>query len=446
MKSDKLFLNSPSEKLFDTILKGEEIFLFSKSGKKYMDMSGGFTSHAILGWGNKKIQNAMINQIKKISHTDYKSFLHPAREKLSKILLSKCESSLSKIYLVSSTGGEACEVAMKMSFQYHQLNGCREKKYFISRQQSYHGCTTDSISLGDRKNLNFYKSLMPKNKYKINEHNIYRHKRKNETEDDYAKRSAHDLEKKILSIGPEKICGFVGETIMGGLVGDVPPAKNYWKYIRKICSKYNVHLILDEVWCGTGTSGKIYCIDWDGVNPDLVFMGKTLSAGYAPISAVAATKKFENLLIKNKSKIEYSNTHQGHLLGVVAALEAQKIIHEKTFLKKVQDNGNYLRKIVNEELRNSDFFFNIRGRGLRNSVEYKCKKQHLFGIELSNILREKHKIFLSGKWHRIGIAPAINIRRKYLNYFLEIFIKEFLNLSSSWTNKRIRRIKNKSFF
>ena len=69
----------------------------------------------------------MIKQIKKISHTDYKSFLHPAREKLSKILLSKCESSLSKIYLVSSTGGEACEVAMKMSFQHHRLNGCREK-------------------------------------------------------------------------------------------------------------------------------------------------------------------------------------------------------------------------------------------------------------------------------------------------------------------------------
>ena len=91
---------------------------------------------------------------------------------------------------------------------------------------------------------------------------------------------------------------------MGGLVGDVPPAKNLLKYIRKICTKYNVHLILDEVWCGTGTSGKIYCIDWDGVNPDLVFMGKTLSAGYAPISAVAATKKFENLLIKkNQNRI-----------------------------------------------------------------------------------------------------------------------------------------------
>ena len=60
---------------------------------------------------------------------------------------------------------------------------------------------------------------------------------------------------------------------MGGLVGDVPPTKNYWKGVRKICTKYKVHLILDEVWCGTGTTGKIYCIDWDNITPDFIFMG-----------------------------------------------------------------------------------------------------------------------------------------------------------------------------
>ena len=100
------------------------------------------------------------------------------------------------------------------------------------------------------------------------------------------------------------------------------------------------------------------------------------------------TKKFENLLIKNKSKIEYSNTHQGHLLGVVAALEAQKIIHEKSFLKKVKDNGNYLRKIVNEELRNSDFFFNIRGRGLRNSVEFNVKNNIIWNRTFKHFKRK----------------------------------------------------------
>ena len=66
----------------------------------------------------------------------------------------------------------------------------------------------------------------------------------------------NELETKILKIGPERICGFVGETIMGGLVGDVPPEKDYWLKVKQICKKYNIHLILDEVWCGTGTSER----------------------------------------------------------------------------------------------------------------------------------------------------------------------------------------------
>ena len=79
---------------------------------------------------------------------------------------------------------------------------------------------------------------------------------------------------------------------MGGLVGDVPPTKNYWKKIRRVCDKNKIHLILDEVWCGTGTSGKIYCIDWDGITPDFLFLGKTLGAGYAPVSAFLTKKVF----------------------------------------------------------------------------------------------------------------------------------------------------------
>ena len=63
---------------------------------------------------------------------------------------------------------------------------------------------------------------------------------------------------------------------MGGLIGDVPPAPNYWKYIREVCSRYDVHLILDEVYCGTGTTGKIYCCDWDEITPDFIFIGKHL--------------------------------------------------------------------------------------------------------------------------------------------------------------------------
>ena len=94
-------------------------------------------------------------------------------------------------------------------------------------------------------------------------------------------------------------------------------------------------------------------------------------------------------IIKNKQgQIQYSNTHQGHSLSVAAALSVQKIINKKKFLSNVYEKGFFLRDIVDCELKNNDFFFNVRGRGLRNSIEYKCENQNLFGLSLKKIMLE----------------------------------------------------------
>ena len=129
----------------------------------------------------------------------------------------------------------------------------------------------------------------------------------------------------IIKIGPNNVCGFIGETMLGGLIGDVPPSKNYWKYIRQICDKYNVHLILDEVWCGTGTSGKYHNFEWDSIKPDFVFLSKTLAAGYGALSAVLVSSKIGENFNKYSKQIQYSNTHQGHLLSVAALMKYKKL-------------------------------------------------------------------------------------------------------------------------
>ena len=95
------------------------------------------------------------------------------------------------------------------------------------------------------------------------------------------------FKKKILKIGPENICAFVAETIMGGLVGDVPPTVNYWKRIRELCNKFDIHLICDEIWCGAGTTGKNFSIDWDNVTQILLL----LENSYFRICAIINKKK-----------------------------------------------------------------------------------------------------------------------------------------------------------
>ena len=161
--------------------------------------------------------------------------------------------------------------------------------------------------------------------------------------------------------------------MLGGLVGDVPPTKNYWKGIRKICTKYNIHLILDEVWCGTGVSGKYYCFEYDEIVPDFVVLGKTLGCGYIPISCVLVPSDFESLVKKTSERIEMSCTFQAHSLAVAAALEVQKIITEDGFIEEVFKKGEYIRDALQGRVGAHHFVKNIRGRGVRNSIEYDCK-------------------------------------------------------------------------
>jgi adenosylmethionine-8-amino-7-oxononanoate aminotransferase len=429
----------------ENIIKGKGVYLFTKK-KKYFDTTSGLTGTAVLGWSNPEINKSINQQLKKISLIDYKYFLDENREKLAKLLINKTKTKLDKFFFVGGSGGEACEAAMKLSYQYHCATGNAKKKWFISRKQSYHGSGSDAISVGDRPNLNIYKPFFPKFRAKINEHNVFRQKKKNETIEDYENRSVKELEVKILTIGAENVAGFVAETIMGGLVGDVPPTKNYWKKIRKLCDNYKVHLILDEVWCGTGTTGKTFSVEWDKITPDFIFMGKTLAAGYLPVSGIATKSSIGEIIKKKQGSIQFSTTHQGHSLGVAAALQAQTIINKKEFLNKVIQKGNFLRNTLSNELAGHDFFYNVRGRGLRNSLEYKCKDQHLFGIALTNLAKKKYNMLISAKWHRVCFSQAINIKNNELEFMLAKFIDCFKEVSSNWTKKNISKIKFRSFY
>jgi adenosylmethionine-8-amino-7-oxononanoate aminotransferase len=252
-----------------------------------------------------------------------------------------------------------------------------------------------------------------------------------ETLDDYARRSASELEDKILEIGPENVSGFVGETIMGGLVGDVPPAPNYWNYIREVCDRHDVHLILDEVYCGTGTSGKIFCCDWDQVTPDFIFIGKTLAAGYGAVSAVITSSKIENVIKNGQGRLQITTTHQAHSLGIAAALAVQKIIHDDEFLKHVRVLGDYFRKTLKEELGKHPYFRDVRGRGLRFSLEYQCENKHEFGQKLEKVMLDKHDILISAKWHRVCITPALTLQKIEADIVMEKLIKEFRTLAST---------------
>ena len=428
----KVFRVFPNDPVPPFVERGDGVYVYTKDGRKILDTTGGGTSYCIVGWSHPVVIAAMEKQIRRFGHMDYKIWSDENVEALADLLLSRAEHGLDRVYFAGNSGAEACEAAMKMSYQVHQDLGRKEKKWFISRNQSYHGSTADALVLGERPNLEFYRPMLSPYRVRIPMHHPLYLMKADESLDDYAHRSAKQLEEKILEIGPEKVCGFVGETIMGGLVGDVPPAPNYWKYIREVCTKHDVHLILDEVYCGTGTSGKIYCCDWDGVRPDFIFMGKTLAAGYGALSVVITSNEIEDVIKNIQGRLQHTTTHQAHSLSVAAALAVQQIVHNDDFLLHVRELGAYMRKVITDELGSHPFFRDVRGRGLRFSFEYQCDKQNEFGLELSRILLDKHSILINGKWHRICFTPSLTLSQEQADEALAVLIKEFKALASNW--------------
>ena len=429
MNKSKVFRVFPNEPIPPFVKYANGPYVYTVDGKKILDTSAGGTSYSILGWGHPKVEEAINKQVKLFGHIDYKIWSDENVEELAEILLSKAEHGLDRVYFAGNSGAEACEAAMKMSYQVHYDLGKKEKRWFISREQSYHGSTADALVLGERPNLEFFRPMLSPYRVRIPMHHPLYLQRKDETLDEYAKRSAKELEDQILAIGPDKVCAFVGETIMGGLVGDVPPAPNYWKYIRQICNKYDVHLILDEVYCGTGTTGKIYCCDWDKVNPDFIFMGKTLAAGYGALSAVVTSSKIEDIIKKGQGRLQHTTTHQAHSLSVAAALAVQKIIHNDDFLENVEKTGNYMRTTLTSELKDHENFRDVRGRGMRFSIEYKTNDNVRFSKRIGDTLLEKHNILINAKWHRICFTPSLLLTKEEVDRILETTVAEFRLLS-----------------
>lgn len=415
------------------------------NGLSVFDTTGGGTSHCSIGWGNQLVLEAMYTQMKKICHSDYKSYLDINREELANLLVSAMPEKFEKLYLAGNSGGEACEAAMKLSFQAHQSNG-QERYKFLCRQQSYHGSSTDAMSMTDRPNLAGYKSLYPNNKVFVPEHNYYRCSISGESKSDYLNRELAVFEEIVIQNNPESICAFVCESFTGGLSGFVPPVEGYFEGIQKILKKYGIHLILDEVICGTGVTGKYFAFEPENIDPDFLFLGKSLASGYAPISAVLLGKKIGETFEKI-ARVQHSTTHQGYALGVAAAVAVQKICRSSELLNRVSGDGEFIMNMIHDRLKKgSKFFKNIRGRGYRFAIEFTCDCNNEFGMELSRRLFYNKQIQVDAKWHRISFSPMMCETRFSLAEIFEVICDEFISLEEQWPDLLLKIPKNLSTF
>ncbi len=337
------------------------------SGKTYLDASGG-AAVACLGHGHPDVLAAMHAQIDRIAYAHTSFFTTEVAEELADTLAADAPQGLDHVYLVSG-GSEAVEAAMKLARQYFVEIGQPERTRFIARRQSYHGNTLGALALGGNEWRRRQFAPLLIDVARVSPCYEYRDRGSDETQDAYTQRLIAELEAKILEVGPEHVIGFCAEPVVGATMGAVPATPGYFTGVRKLCDRYGILLIADEVMCGMGRTGTLYALEQEGVTADLVAIAKGLGGGYQPIGAVLASSTIVDPVRRGSGFFQHGHTYIGHAVAAAAALAVQQVIKRDHLLEAVRQRGIHFANGLMSVFAKHPHMGDIRGRGLLMGIE-----------------------------------------------------------------------------
>ncbi|BAE63793.1 unnamed protein product [Aspergillus oryzae RIB40] len=350
------------------IFAGDGIRLMLKNGKTVIDASCG-PSVSCLGHSQPEIFNAINAYLRNDIAYAYSGspYTNDATEQLADMLLAHKPGGLSKAMFVNS-GSEATDAALKLA---------PRRTNFIARKQSYHGNTIGALCVsGHESRREFYQDFMSPNVSFVDPCYAYRMKDQDESDEAFVQRLSRQFEDEILRVGPDRVAGFIAETVSGATLGCLPAVHGYFKAIRGICDRYDVLLILDEIICGMGKTGTMHAWEQEGIRgPDIQTIGKALGAGFVPLSGVLLHEKIFQALSSGSGGLAHGHTFQAHPLAYAAAIAAQKIIKRDNLIERCAYIGQKLETLLRKEIGPLPLVGNIRGRGLFWAVEFVLNKK-----------------------------------------------------------------------
>ena len=330
------------EKGARVMVRGEGIYLWDSHGKKLLDgMSGLWCVN--VGYGRTSISEAVYKQMETLPF--YNSFFNttnvPAVQLAAKLAKISPEG-FNHVYFAGS-GSEGNDTNLRMVRRYWDVLGFKERHTIISRHNAYHGSTVAGASLGGMDGMHAQGGLPIPGIVHIGQPN-YLESGRGMTEDEFGIEAASWLEKKILEVGAEKVAAFIGEPVQGA-GGVIIPPTTYWPEIQRICDKYGILLIADEVICGFGRLGKWFASEMFGMKPDLITFAKGVTSGYIPLGGVLVGDRVADVLIGQGGEFNHGFTYSGHPVACAAALENIRILEDEKLIERVaNETGPYLKK------------------------------------------------------------------------------------------------------
>lgn len=344
----------------------EGVWIEDAAGRRYLDASGGAIV-VNLGHGRKAVAQAVYDQILRADYIHPTMFTTAPVEKLATALAAHAPEGMDRFYFLSG-GAEAVETAVKMARQIHLENGRPQRFRVVSRWKSYHGLTLGALSAMGRTAFRQPYAPMLQDAVHIPPPYCLRCSfglRYPECD----LRCARFLDETIQNVGPETVSAFLAETVSGGTLAAVPPPPGYWQQIRKICDAHGVLLILDEVMCGMGRTGRWFgCQHYDFV-PDLMTLGKGIAGGVLPLSAVGVRGDHYRAIAEGSGNFVHGGTFSHHPVTAAAGLAAVGILESEGLVERVAEMGPWLGEALREGLGDHPHVADVRGIGFLWGVE-----------------------------------------------------------------------------
>lgn len=350
------------------ITRADGPFIYDSEGNELLDGMAGLWCVNI-GYSREELAKTAYEQMKELPY--YNSFFKcstPTPVLLSRKLAEIAPDGLSQVFYGSS-GSEANDTAVRLVRHFWALEGKPEKNRIISRKNAYHGSTVAGTSLGGMEAMHKQLGGAVPNIVHVMMPYAYELALPGESDHDFGLRAAKAVEDAILEAGADKVAAFIGEPIMGAGGVKIPPM-SYWPEVERICRKYDVLLMLDEVITGYGRTGEWFAAQAFGVTPDTITTAKALTSGYQPLSALLVGDRIARTLVEKGGEFFHGYTYSGHPVACAVALANLDIIEREGLVERVKtDTGPYFGQALQEQIADHPLVGEVRSFGLMGAIE-----------------------------------------------------------------------------
>lgn len=368
---------------------GDGVYLYDAEGKKYLDFCAGIAVYA-LGYNNKRYNDALKNQVDKLTHTSNYYYSEPLADAAK--LLTKA-SKMDKVFFTNS-GAEAIEGAIKAARKYAYLKDKTTDHEIIAMEHSFHGRTFGALSVtGNAHYREAFEPMIGNVKF--------------------ANFNDFDSVKKLVN---KKTCAIIMETLQGE-GGIYPASEDFIKNVRKLCDENDILLILDEIQCGMGRTGTMFAFEQYGIKPDILTVAKAVGCG-VPVGAFLLSEKVANASLVPG---DHGTTYGGNPLACAAVREVLSIFEEEKILENVNEVAPYLEAELKKLVDEYDFLVGERGLGLMRGLIFDTDKK-----SPSEVVKKAHDnglVLITAGTNVVRFLPPLIITKAHVDEMIALLRK-----------------------